>query len=316
MNTQDKATEADPASGYDQRYRLINEVFYGRMRPEEAEVEALRLGLRPLQSRPDIEQYDPMNRATWTLAMAIAWISWRTPERVLNSWEEYCRECWDWVHFQTRLPVDGGREWEEVSGWELQQRKTMTVNELSFAEALDEVSGAADLQFVTIKNARDLLWSKLAEGELSAAAVSTAQQGRPVQIPQHEWPYLGLNGDLGLRDELRFNGASLSTAYQHVTLRRVDILQHWEPLAADKKPKRAGRPFKYDWPPFHAEVIRLLEENGDFDASVDPDWHQSKLEAQMSDWCMKNWGSVPSESSIRSKTRLGVKAFRQRRMGQ
>jgi hypothetical protein len=60
------------------RDELITKVQHGERTPAEAEIEAKRLNLRPLENRPDPHDYDPMREPFWTLPMAVAWIAYRT----------------------------------------------------------------------------------------------------------------------------------------------------------------------------------------------------------------------------------------------
>jgi hypothetical protein len=69
----------------------------------------------------------------------------------------------------------------------------------------------------------------------------------------------------------------------------------------------------YDWPSFCKEAFRLLDEEGDIDAQVDPSWNQSALEKRMASWCDKTWGKQPSESTVRSRVVRAMKEFRKQR---
>ena len=84
---------------------LITKVQRGEiLPPADAESEVKRLGLGPLASEPDANDYDPMRESFWTLPMAVAWIAYRTQDAVRNWWDDYRKKCWDW-HFRAwRVP--------------------------------------------------------------------------------------------------------------------------------------------------------------------------------------------------------------------
>ena len=71
---------------------LITMVQRGQMIPADAESVAKRLGLGPLASEPDPNNYDPMREPFWTLPMAVAWIAYRTQDAVRNWWERVSEE--------------------------------------------------------------------------------------------------------------------------------------------------------------------------------------------------------------------------------
>jgi hypothetical protein len=63
---------------------LIDDVRKGRLTPEQAEAEAARLSIGELARQPDRRAFKPMGEPFWTLPMAVAWIAWRSPDRVLD----------------------------------------------------------------------------------------------------------------------------------------------------------------------------------------------------------------------------------------
>jgi Resolvase, N terminal domain len=98
--------------------------------PDEAEAQASLLGLEKLASTPDPLQFDPMREAWWTLPMAVAWIAWRSPDRVRECWDHYRLECWDWHFKEWRLGLDGPIH----AGRFLEQRRPATLSLLMLAE--------------------------------------------------------------------------------------------------------------------------------------------------------------------------------------
>jgi hypothetical protein len=78
------------------RDEMADALKYGQLKPEEAEARLLELGLPTLAPQPDPANFNPMGETWWTLPMALAWIAWRSPREVLEAWDPYRTECWDW----------------------------------------------------------------------------------------------------------------------------------------------------------------------------------------------------------------------------
>lgn len=89
----------------------------------------------------------------------------------------------------------------------------------------------------------------------------------------------------------------------------TDSLKRW--LKKERKP--SGRPMTYDWSAFEAEAISVLEDRGDFDPALEPQWRQSSLEEHMAQWCVNNWGKEPSETQIRKHVKTAHGKFRHSR---
>src|SRR5262245_44452987 len=78
---------------------LLDRVRRGVLTPDAAEAEAERLGLGQLANTPDPSKFDPMRETWWTLPMTLAWMAWRSPDRVRWFWDAYRLQCLDW-HFR------------------------------------------------------------------------------------------------------------------------------------------------------------------------------------------------------------------------
>ena len=86
--------------------RLIDRALHGEITDIEAEAEAARLGIGPLATTPDVALFKPEDELWWSLPMAIAWIAWRSLDRVRQFWDDYRNQHWIWVTKTWRL-VDG-----------------------------------------------------------------------------------------------------------------------------------------------------------------------------------------------------------------
>src|SRR5207249_5014035 len=126
------------ANKVSRRDHLLDNVKYGRMTPDEVEAEAVCLGLSKLASEPDSSQFDPMRETWWTLPMALAWIAWRSPDKVRECWDPYRAECWEWHFKEWRAGPDG----PVYGGHFLEQRRPAT---LSWLRAVEKYEASHDL---------------------------------------------------------------------------------------------------------------------------------------------------------------------------
>ncbi|MDR6955970.1 hypothetical protein J2X65_005357 [Ancylobacter sp. 3268] len=176
--------------------------------------------------------------------MAVAWICWREPVQVREQQAEYRLQCWDWKWFRSRIPVDGGREWEDVSGWELKQRAKATIERLQLQEIIQEYVPRA----MSVSDGIESLWKMLSVGELVASAVKANNRGRPVEIPVSEWPHLAILNLDHPSDALRFTQGPPDAEYWDVMFKRADLTRLWPPPEwdsigeAQQAPVRTGSP--------------------------------------------------------------------------
>jgi hypothetical protein len=215
--------------------RIIGKAQDGRWHKNWAERVAKKCKVGPLAKCPASAIFDPMTEVVWTLAMVIAWIVWRTPDDVRENWDAYRRECVEWRWNLRLVSHDGGREWEAAGGWwELKTRDPATVNRLRLDEAVSDCTGKDEVRkLVTVHDAWEELRNRAAAGELTVAAIRNGD-GRPVQIPAHEWAYLEHTGNHVLRDELRFDMTS-EPQYRDMRLNRDDVYRLWSPATVSKR---------------------------------------------------------------------------------
>lgn len=182
--------EAEKAYGkcaWRERAVIEWQVLRGKKTPSEAEewltkknvVENEKLRLPPFKSNPDPARFDPMIRADWTLAMAAAWIIWRTPSTVREQWNDYIFQCKEWRRRKGNLA--DGRTWE---GWELRNR-----NLVSLHDVIHEASefDPAKMKLSATK-ALDALWDYLTRGKVEATAIPSHLPGlERMVVPRHAW---------------------------------------------------------------------------------------------------------------------------------
>jgi hypothetical protein len=211
---------------FEVRNDIIDKVQRGEWTPEQAEAETARLGIKPFASEPEPAAFDPMCEAWWSLPMAIAWIAWRSPDKVREFWDAYRSECWDWNFREWRDGPDG----PVYAGHFLEQRRPATLSSLLFAEHHDSAQGLLPHGTISITDAKAKLWKALGENSFQAMGVST-ETGERTVIPDHAWRDLNDIEECG-RDVLRVREASgvwTDRGYNDVALRRQNIMAIWQP---------------------------------------------------------------------------------------
>jgi len=202
---------------------LIGLVMDGIAGVSEADDFARRWGLAPMETHPQGEKYDPKKQVVWTLPMTLSWMIWRNYHRVREAMDSYRTDCWVWTPINRRLPLNGGADWYEIRGSELQSLTPLSIFKIGLMEALSD----PDYENVSLsaKAAREELWANLTQGALTAVGID--REGKVGKIPEHEWPYLSLEADSGGRDRLVFPNGGPMEAYRQVTLTQSDVTSIW-----------------------------------------------------------------------------------------
>ena len=250
------------------RDELIGRVNHGRLTPEEAEVEAKRLGLGSFARDPNPDDFDPLAEVNWTLPMAVAWISFRTVDAVREAWAAYRENCWHWLWRRWQNGPDG----EVHEGWFLEQHRFPSLRMIELAELVDKIEDdTSPPPMMSVGEAREALWIALGEGILSATAIPR-RGGARVTIEPLEWPGLSPN-DSDYRDELSGNGFSL--AYVDMLVPSSAMLRLWGP----RREARASlptliRPDGFGYMPLSCAAQWIAAEGGtrDFDPLDEASW--------------------------------------------
>jgi hypothetical protein len=175
---------------------------------------------------PDPSQFDPMKETDWTLGMAVAWIAYRSVDRVRESWPRWRREA--------------GIEPSEGGLWSLMMQESI---------AASEGEPQASAMRFSVRASRRLLWEALRSGRPQAV---TFRNGASHVIPAHEWGQLEPAFSTGLNDRLDWaqNGRLVGIAYlEPVQIERLSILSKWPPhafkeVAVEAPPQKEAH--KYD----------------------------------------------------------------------
>jgi hypothetical protein len=214
---------------------LFEALFDDKITPPLAELIAKQRGLPPLAPQPNPADYNPMLEPSWTPAMTIAWIAYRSDTEVVEVWDLYRCKCTFWLKRS------------------LEFRKPATLRWMRMFEK--SRPGA-----IGIHDAIQELLSALIGNKLQATGVKVDTRER-VLLPGHEWhglKFVDVRGCL----VVRFRDGSLLTArgYDDVKFRSQDITEIWPArrLAMDGPPVPQAEP-----PAESAKPAALTEVTGE-----------------------------------------------------
>jgi hypothetical protein len=143
-----------------ERDYIIDCVGRGEITPEQAEVEAKKMGVGPLAAKPGPSTFDPMREARWSLEMVLTWFETQSADKVREVCNDYRKEVWEWQ------PTDAmGR------AWVLRMRSPV--------ELLDLCSPG-------YRAAKEQLWRCAKNGEINATA-RLCSTGERVPIAAARW---------------------------------------------------------------------------------------------------------------------------------
>ena len=137
--------------------------------------------MQSLAVTPDPDQYDPMAEIWWTLAMALAWIIFRTSHAVRQAWWAYRGEFRIWSDLrEIEVIRDGHRE--ICMGYELLRSYDLSVGEISRQYFYNRVG---DTAVMVGEDALSSLWRNLESGQLIAEGVRNGKARAPIR--DAEW---------------------------------------------------------------------------------------------------------------------------------
>lgn len=235
---------------------LRAEVMRGNMSPVDAEAKAQALGLDPFEKRPDPNEFDPIVETYWSLAMAVAWIAWRHPDQVRQSWDKFRQEYRSWAP-EFRFEEDSSSF--TVVGHYLERKPHGTIHAVSLAATyapgpttetwlVEDIRDYSRPRRMEVRAARDLLWKELIEGRRLAAVALKDGEATSCRIPAHDFEFLEVQATVvcaGKPDEADALHSKFDVlgraSYHHVRLMRAEVMKLW-PMAGDRRPpRRSGR---------------------------------------------------------------------------
>lgn len=205
------------------RQRILARARLGEISNVQAEEEALRQDCGPLAHNPDKQRYNINKIGPWSLYMAIAWVRWRSDERVLDFYPPYLATCKKW------RGMPGPRFPQPRLKWELVTRESECslshLNGNSFRSSTNSAPG------LSYQEAEDLLFFALSSEDIEAFAVENLS-GRILQIPAIEWHFLKLKD--GQEAKLARSTEPAVTVYSEIKLDGAAIMRMWGRGAMDR----------------------------------------------------------------------------------
>jgi len=218
-------TDSQPPRSWEAAQALKDDLFerakVGEITGEEADAEAIRLGLGSLSHRPGPDEFRPEDETHWTLPMAVAWIAYLDLNDVREWSAPYREACTYWLWRKWQLGFDGAVH----EGWFLEQFSKPTFALLGIASAFDRAESEKPMS-MTVSEAQAALWVALREGFFAASGIEVAT-GRRVEIKALDWHELVPIQGRGEVDEVRFG--LLGTGYRDVLIPSVALRGFWHP---------------------------------------------------------------------------------------
>lgn len=225
----------DVSVSFDDARKLLSRTLIERVgiienTTEEAEAEASRLGVGPVNPQPDPAVFDPMKEVRWTFPMALAWIVWRDPDKVRQESDKWRAQARDWrvLHSLALQPDGTTRSTETVDVGPLSRQHGSYL-----ATVLDvDVRGSrGQAPRVLPYDAKAALWQVLQEGKLDPDRIDDAS-GRPIPIPAREFRVLDICHAIDGEDYL--SGGLAGPNYSRPSLSRAAVVDEWplEPAEA------------------------------------------------------------------------------------
>jgi hypothetical protein len=215
------------------RDKLITKARNGEITPQEAEAEAKAAGLPPFATQPEFAAFDPMAESRWPIVKAIAWITWRDLQLVMEQGAAFRSLCSSWAFHEWSEPTENGEQLAKHAGWFLEPWPPSNAVFLSFLDSDLRSSGRLPASArLTPREAAGELWRALSEGRLKAEGFDKG--GSLVEIRAGEWAHLKLFAEHN-QDVVKYDPLDRDEPFTKVRLRRDDLLAIWPGEGATSK---------------------------------------------------------------------------------
>jgi hypothetical protein len=223
------------------RINIIMEVERGEISPLDAELKARKMGLDGFSRYPNPSAFTVMEQDVWSLDMALAWIIWRTPEKVEEYWPDSTAKCLGWQAIR-QVPQKSGfgaRPIKAVSGHQLVLLKHNSVFSETSPRAIfvfgEKPTPEAE-QRLARTSAEKALRSALIHSQLTASARECSTD-EIVDIPPREWPRLqydtSTETELFIPPAKIYEPEDVEILYRDVTVFKNDVVRLWSQSGSD-----------------------------------------------------------------------------------
>ena len=270
---------------------LITKVQRGELTPQAAEDEAGRLGQEPFEVSPNPADFDPMEEASWSLPMVLAWIMWRTTDPVREMWDSYREQHRFWFFQPWHVP--GGQVYE---GHFLKEKEPAALLDIVLLEGQcshPNVSGMGDHldAFRSLRNK-----AQIAKWKASGVVKSERREIEPFEWA--DFQICDTQSRAGSRRAVLRNGqSSAQIEYNNVL---VPLYGLKKSFPASGAPKR-GRPQVIQYDVLKREFLRLMDKHGDVSRD-DPEWNsKDKVIAALERFYSEKRKAEVSRSALQPK---------------
>lgn len=203
------------------RPEILARIRSGEISPDQGEELALHNGLAPLRQRdPDPALCDPGLSTTWTPAMCVAWIVWRSLAEVRFELLDFWKDREVWIQSDQREP---GKP-----GWRLEAAPRPRMDAVNRNWPFTPSHSPKSQEAVTA--AISALMAKLRNGEVTAQGVEMPGR-RPRLIASEEWRRLKHTWRPADGDLFYFTD-DFAREVLHVEINRKDVMTAWPPDSA------------------------------------------------------------------------------------
>jgi hypothetical protein len=231
------------------KHDIIVQVERGAMSPKSAELKAREMGLGSFSQSPNPATFSAMEQDVWSLDMALAWIIWRTPERVEEYWHDSQAKRWGWQPIKRSQQVHGFRpprkpdfgppKEQAISGHQLVPfRQRNIFSELASHQILvdGETPKPEAGERLGHIAAEKTLRSALIHSQLIASARKCSTE-EIVDIPTREWPLLqydtSTETELFIPPAKIYEPEEVDILYREVTVLKNDVVRLWSETGPD-----------------------------------------------------------------------------------
>jgi hypothetical protein len=225
---------------YPYRDDYVGRARLGLESPAQIESELKARGLPPLAVTPNPEEFDPMAEVWWTLAMAAAWVAFRTPDSVRQVWWVYRSEFRTW---SGRHEIETSKEGLPVTafGYELNRLQEVSLRDSCFDQ------GVGDKPALAPQDALLSLWSTLESGQLVAEGFPNGVEKR-APIRDAEWIDLVVDNYDGWRADPKgrwpadsIGAGERAPRFSRVRVRSARVVELWPASLSPKDIASAPR---------------------------------------------------------------------------